>query len=216
MVNNKSNAKDRDFNRHVLGWWQEYLDECSEAAADLMMEGFIGEEETVEDYIPEDAASSRDWLKAYDDADVIYSSFFGFGEKSLRQDDMPETEEFLSGIFKEAAEQVLGGKKLSFVDQYVSDMAYHASEYTDPAHFFTDLQHGCQSGMIGMLIYNSDCKEIYVGNIDDMEEYVEGLEEELGEPIRNRQHVPHYTFICWLCYEALGDSIARTLFPNDY
>lgn len=206
----------KTFDEYVLDWWHEYLGECSNATADLIMEGFIGEEETIEDYVPEDAESSREWLEAYDDADVIYSSFFGFGDKKLRQDDMPETEKFLSGIFKEATEQVLGEKKLSFIDQYVSDMAYHASEYTDPVHFFMDLQHGCQSGMIGMLIYNSDCKKIYVDNIDDMEEYMEELEEGLGEPIRNSQHLPHYTFTCWLCYEALGDSIARTLFPNDY
>ena len=70
--------------------------------------------------------------------------------------------------------------------------------------------------MIGMLIYNSDCKEIYIEHIDDMEEFVKELESEMGEPIRNRDHLPHYTFVCWLCYEELAFRIARELFPDEF
>lgn len=69
--------------------------------------------------------------------------------------------------------------------------------------------------MIGMLIYNSDCKRIYIEHIDDMEEYAEQIYEEAGF-ISNKNGAPHYTHICWLCYEEFGYQIGRTLFPETF
>lgn len=122
-------------------------------------------------------------------------------------------EECLTSIFTKAAGD---HSNLSFAKEFIEDMVYHAQDYSSPLGFFQDLTHGCQSGMIGMLIYNESCKQIYIQNIDDMEELKENLEEELGDPIKNKSGVPHYTFLCWLCYEELGFSIARTLFPNEF
>lgn len=68
--------------------------------------------------------------------------------------------------------------------------------------FFEDLQKGgCISGMIGEFVYHSDCKDFYIKHIDDLEEFREELEEELGEPIKNRHNTKHYTFVVWLCFE---------------
>lgn len=68
--------------------------------------------------------------------------------------------------------------------------------------FLEDMQKGgCISGMIGELVYHHDCKNFYIKNIDDLEEFKTEMEEQLGESIKNRHNLPHYTFLCWLCFE---------------
>lgn len=78
--------------------------------------------------------------------------------------------------------------------------------------FAEDLQQGgCISGMIGDFIYNSDCKDFYIQYIDELEAIKTDLEESLGESIPNRHSVPHYTFLCWLCFEEYVYSIYNDL-----
>ena len=68
--------------------------------------------------------------------------------------------------------------------------------------YLNDLQKaGCQSGMVSEFIYNSDCKDFYIKHIDELEQIKEDLEDSLGELIQNKNSLPHYTFICWLCFE---------------
>lgn len=68
--------------------------------------------------------------------------------------------------------------------------------------FLLDLQKGgCISGMISEFIYHADCKAFYIEFIDDLESIRSELEEAIGEPIGNRFQSPHYTFMCWLCFE---------------
>lgn len=206
------------FKEYVLNWWEDYIEDADEATAKRIMENeFIGEEETVDDYIPEDAENCKEWLLMQSDAEQIYKTFFGSEATDNLYDNLPDTETFLKEMFMNCAnwyDNPNNTSKPSFAEDFVSDMAYHAQDYEMPLGFFEDLQHGCISGMIGMLIYNHDCKQIYIEHMDDMEEYKEELEEGLGEPIANRHHVPHYTFLCWLCYEELGFQIARTLYPD--
>lgn len=200
-----------NFSEFVLDWWNEFLDNADEDTLKRIMENeFVGEEETIDDYIPEDAESVKEWLAIQDDAEKIYTTFFGYEATDCLYDNLPDTATFLADMFMQAAD----GELTNFQRDFILDMASHAEGYENPKGFFEALQHGCQSGMIGMLIYNSDCKHIYVENIDDMEEYVADLEESLGEPIRPKEYIPHYTFVCWLCYEELGFSIARTLFED--
>lgn len=79
--------------------------------------------------------------------------------------------------------------------------------------FCSDLQQGgCQSGMISDFIYSSDCKEFYIKHIDDLQSIKEDLEEEYGEPVQNRNNLPHYTFMCWLGFEEYVFSIGRDYF----
>lgn len=106
-------------------------------------------------------------------------------------------------------------KERSFVDDFVKDIAYHMEGYSDAHGFFKDLAYGgCISGMVGMFIYHSDCKKFYIEHIDDMENFKSELEDELGEPIKNTNEQPHYTFMCWLCYEEFVRYLSETLF-ND-
>lgn len=81
--------------------------------------------------------------------------------------------------------------------------------------FFKDLQHGgCISGLIGEFIYNSDCKEFYIRHIDALKDFKQELEDELGEPIKNRHGVPHYVFMCWLCFEEYCFDAHNRLFES--
>ena len=80
--------------------------------------------------------------------------------------------------------------------------------------FLEDMRHGCQSGMIGDFIYHADCKAFYIKHIDDLEEMKEEMEDQMGEPITDRMKLPHYTFLCWLCFEEYCYDLYRTLFDN--
>lgn len=200
----------KDFNEYVLDWFQEYLDnhqEQQDAIDDLF------EEMGYENDLLEEGETKLEYLQALDDADVIYQKIFGYDKTVKFVDDLPDTETFLTEMFLQCADT----GKCSFVKDFVEDMACHADGYNLPSGFFKDLAYGgCVSGMIGMLVYNTDCKKLYIEHIDDMEAYKEELEDDLGEPIRNTKHLPHYTFMCWLCYEELAYSIGRTLFPNTF
>lgn len=208
----------KTFEEFVTDWWKDYLDEADDPTLKSLMENLIGEEETIEDYIPEDYSSPRDWLEDNMTADEIYRKYFGCENDGMCTDNMPDAEEFIYEMLKENAgwwntnEEPLP----SFTEMYLRDMAIHISGYDHPIGFFNDLQRGgCQSGMIGMLIYNSDCKRIYIEHIDDMEEYVEQIYEEIGY-IKNENHIPHYTLISWVCYEEFAYQIGRALFPETF
>lgn len=106
-------------------------------------------------------------------------------------------------------------EEYDFAKEFLEDMASHMSNVDFEMWLNDLLKHGCISGMVGILIYNSDCKEIYVRNIDSMESMKEDLEEEVGEMIPNRHNLPHYTFLCWLCYEELGRMVYDKIFEDD-
>jgi hypothetical protein len=92
---------------------------------------------------------------------------------------------------------------------------YNGNDKEKLKSFFEDLQHGgCISGIIGDFIYNDDCKNFYVQHIDDLEEMKEDLENNIGEPINNRNKLPHYTFVVWLCFEEYCYDLYNTIFEN--
>lgn len=81
--------------------------------------------------------------------------------------------------------------------------------------FFEDMQQGgCISGIISEFVYHSDCKTFYVANIDELEEIKSDLEENIGEPIKNRHSLPHYTFVCWLCFEEYCYNLYNVIFEE--
>lgn len=223
VVHNPFNtAKMKTFEQFVLDWWRNYLSEADDDTLKALMENLIGEDETIEDYIPEDAECPYDWLYAnMTDADEIYSKYFSYDHDSVCPDNMPDTAEFVYQMLKENADwyvhrnQWQAGTLPSFAEDFLRDMANHIEGYDNPIGFFKDLQNGCRSGMIGMLIYNSDCKRIYIEHIDDMEEYAEQIYDEVGY-VENRERDPHYVHICWLCYEEFGYQIGRALFPDTF
>lgn len=203
---------EQTFEQYVLSWWTEYIENHQDDQKRLM-ELFIGDEETIDDYLDE-GETPYDWLMAEseEDADEIYKHFFGCNADRSLLDDVPDTEAFLIDMFKQAYTE-----KYDFVDALIEDMAGCSENYETPYGFFRDLSYcGCVSGMIGMFIYHADCKQFYIDHIDDLEAFVEDLEEEIGGPIKNKHHQPHYTFTCFLCYEELAYRIASTLYPKSF
>lgn len=208
----------KTFEEFVTDWWENFLSEADENTHKALMENLIGEEETIADYIPVDADSPYDWLLSNVAADEIYDKYFSFSNDGLRPDNMPDASEFIYDMLKENASWWDSDTSTlpSFAEEYLRDMANHIEGYDNPLGFFKDLQYGgCQSGMIGMLIYNSDCKRIYIEHIDDMEDYAEQIYGELGY-MENKNHLPHYVLICWMCYEEFGYQIGRALFPETF
>lgn len=198
----------KDFNEYVLEWFATYLDNHQEQQ-DVIDDLF--EEMGYEDKNLDEDETKLEHLQSLDDADIIYQKLFGFNKTIEFVDDLPDTETFLMEMFL----QCVNADEYSFIKDFVEDMSTHAVEYNSPVSFFKDLAYGgCSSGLIGMLVYNNDCKSLYIQHIDSLEAYKEELEDEMGEPIQNTQHLPHYTFVCWLCYEELGHNIGRVLFPD--
>lgn len=96
----------------------------------------------------------------------------------------------------------------------LSDLgSYDGTKKEQLKSFLEDLQNGgCMSGMISEFIYHSDCKKFYIEHLDDLENIREDLEDSLGEPVKNRHRLPHYTFMCWLCFEEYCFEIYRSHF----
>lgn len=93
--------------------------------------------------------------------------------------------------------------------------SYDGSKKEQLKSFLEDLQRiGCISGMIGQFIYHSDCKAFYIKHIDDLENIRKELEDSFGTPIANRYESPHYTFMCWLCFEEYCYSIFTNVYEN--
>lgn len=79
--------------------------------------------------------------------------------------------------------------------------------------FLEDLQKGgCISGMISQFIYHADCKKFYIQHLDDLEDIRKEMEDSLGETVKDIYGLPHYTFMCWLCFEEYCYDIYRTSF----
>lgn len=199
----------KDFKDYVNDWFSDFVDdhaEDSEWCNDLA-EAF-GYEESEDE-------SPLEFLQGIDDADDIYKTLFASSSQVL-VDDLTDTRGFLSHMFNKVAED-LDLDKYDFIDAFTEDMAAQCEGYDDPAGFFRDLSYGgCASGMIGMFIYNSDCKDFYIEHIDDMEDFRDEWEEETGVSVKNKDGLRHYTLMCWFCYEEVGYKIAQALWPNDF
>lgn len=204
------------FDEYVDSWFLQFVidhEDDKEWCKDLMEQmGYT----PVSDYLDEDETEA-DFLKGLaENNDEIYDKLFGYDAKVKFVDDLPDTEGFLEEMFTEVAHNDWRIKNRDFLEAFINDMVEHCDGYSNPIGFFEDLQHGgCQSGMIGMFIYNSDCKQFYIDHIDDMESFKEDLDDEVGY-LPNEQKLPHYTWICWLCYEETAIYIAQELWPGTF
>lgn len=204
------------FEEYVTSWFHEYI-ESHKDNEDLMLSLFNAicpreEGDSLSDWLDKDETIC-DWLMNCS-AEDIYSSLFIKSHELF--DDIPDTERFVKRMLKDACTE-LGLNEYEFVEEFVEDMAYNITDYDDPLFFFQDLQNGgCASGMIGMLVYNSDCLALYGKYANDMEEFREKLEDETGSPIKRDRNIRHYVWICWLCYEELAYQIAHYLFEDDF
>lgn len=199
------------FKNYVLDWFHSLVEEhYTDKEWQLGLFKQLGFDNS---YLETDE-SIYDFLLAVSDENMIYKSFFGY-DASVDIDDIPDTESFLEHMFKEIGTEY--AKDYDFAEELLEDMAVQCIDYSEPTGFFQDLQQGgCASGMIGMFIYNSDCKKFYIEHIDSMEDYVEELEDGLGSSIKNDKKLPHYTLVCWVCYEELAFRIASELWSDKF
>ena len=197
----------KDFNEYVIVWFQDFVSDHendSEWVSDLAKQ--LG-------YEHDDEETPLDYLQAMDDVDYIYKSLFGF-QRCVSIDGLPSTDDFVVKMLWKTAKG-LDLCKYDFVGELLGDMAYHIEGYDTPLGFFKDLNYGgCASGRVGMFIYNTDCKDFYIRHIDSMEDFKQDWENMIGEPVKNTKDLPHYTFLCWFCYEEVGYEIGQALFPE--
>lgn len=197
----------KDFNEYVIVWFQDFVsDHESNSEWVENLAGQLG-------YEYDEEETPLEYLQTMDEADFIYMSLFGY-KSCVLVDDLPSTEDFVVKMLADTAKD-LGLSKYDFMGKFLADMAEHIEGYNTPLGFFKDLNYGgCESGLIGMFIYNPDCKKFYINHIDSMEDFKENWENMIGEPVKNTKDIPHYTFLCWFCYEEIGYEIGQVLFPN--
>lgn len=206
------------FSEYVNNWFSQLLEEefkgdeerCREFVTDM---GF----DPISDYIDE-GETAWDFLNGLtDENDDIYGHVFGALKCHCWTSICLYRDDFLREMFNYIAKNNYLLKNKDFVEPLIDDMVDNCDGYDNPIGFFKDLSTGgCASGMVGMFIYNYDCKKFYIRHIDSMEDFKTEFEGELGSPIINREQLPHYTFMCWLCYEETGYQIAQTLWPEQF
>lgn len=92
-----------------------------------------------------------------------------------------------------------------------SEVAIEALNYgCDIASFFSDLlSHGCQSGMIGSLIYYSDTHKFYDSHYDEIETVREELEDAFGESLHPKGDLKNW--FAWMAFEETARIISDEL-----
>lgn len=97
------------------------------------------------------------------------------------------------------------------LEKYV--ISYILSDYKtndEIKNFFSDLlQNGCQSGMIGTLIYYADTAAFYDKFYAEIEELRCDLEDSMGEPVKINGDLKN--FFAWLGFEETARNIANQI-----
>ena len=92
-----------------------------------------------------------------------------------------------------------------------AEVAAEALEHSgDIVSFFTDLlQHGCQSGMVGKLVYYSDTHKFYDKYYNEIEGLRYDLEEFFGFPLQPKGDLKNW--FAWMAFEETARIIADEL-----
>jgi hypothetical protein len=92
------------------------------------------------------------------------------------------------------------------------EVAKEALEYDckNIRDFFSDLlQHGCECGMIGSLIYYVDTHKFYDKNYYEIEELRNEYEDSIGEPLTIKGDLKNY--LAWFSFEETACQLANEL-----
>ncbi len=89
-------------------------------------------------------------------------------------------------------------------------VAEEALSYHDVTNFFSDLlSYGCQSGMIGSLIYYSDTHRFYDNHYSEIEELRYEYEECMGEALAPSGDLKNW--FAWFAFEETARKMATDL-----
>jgi hypothetical protein len=89
-------------------------------------------------------------------------------------------------------------------------VATEAIDYHDIKDFFKDLlSHGCQSGMIGSLIYYSDTHEFFDTHYREIEELRYEYEQDFGMPLQPNGDLKNW--FAWFAFEETARKLVDEL-----
>lgn len=89
-------------------------------------------------------------------------------------------------------------------------VAREALDHEEIASFFSDLlRHGCQSGLVGSLIYYCDTSQFYDTYYHEIEAIRYDLEESLGETLKPQGDLKNW--FAWLGFEETARQLADEL-----
>ena len=129
----------------------------------------------------------------------------------------PKGGEFLTDMFTQELYDILAGN--SFDKDFLEIMGDKASAYNNPKEFFDELaEHGCVSGMIGELVTNPSCKNVFIKHIEDFSDWFADCEKVsfYGDIIRRENiSIPLYTFIVWESFQELASEVSDTFFEDE-
>lgn len=194
----------RDFQESFMSWFEEQTHKEQVE----MLKGIVGKPITKEMLAEYDGS-------AYDMAeDQDMKVWYEYCIEHQSSDDNKVSNFDLEGAIKEIITEVTDvewGFAEEFIDSYVSNiLQYQAAE-----DFFCDLQHGgCQSGLVGGLVYYNDTRKIYINNMESIDEYIAELESEMGVSILDTSKQPRFNYAVWLTYEEFAYRIYSALFEN--
>lgn len=194
----------RDFQESFMSWFEE---QAHKEQVD-MLQGVIGKPITKKMLTEYDG-------NAYDMADAQdVGDWYKYCLEHQNSDDHKVSKFDLEGTVKDILTEVADMNwdfAEEFIDSYVGEMF----QYQTPEDFFIDLQHGgCQSGMIGGLIYYDNIRKIYINNMDSIDEYIAELESEIGENLFDTSKQPRFNYAVWATYEEFAYRIYSALFEN--
>ncbi len=193
------------FNEYVKQWFDEFLEDHKERSEELFKVMLFTDEDLDGDESAYEHLSNLEPNEIWD---------LCFINSHVSFDDLIDVCGFWTMVLPKVVDEL--GIKYKFTKDMVDDIGYHCEDYDDPVGFFQDLQHGgCMSGITSMFMYFDETKKFYIEHMEQLEYFVEDLEEELGEPIRKKDSTPRYVFVCMLCYEELARKIGQELFPNE-
>lgn len=110
--------------------------------------------------------------------------------------DMSYSKEFIDIVIRKTEDYDRNGEFIDNLKSFLEELRYG----------------GCISGMISEFIYNSDTKEFYINHLDDLESFLDDLEDGIGERIENKHELPRYTFLVWLAFEEFCYNLYNRIF----
>lgn len=119
-----------------------------------------------------------------------------------------DPEEFVSNLVWETLDDLMernGINDYSFSDELKEIFQDHILGYNRGEDFFDDLAHGCASGILGEFIYCSDTKDFYLRHMDDIEDYINDLGQESGQPLSLDE--PRSNYAVWAVVDYVGSVV---------
>ena len=194
----------RDFQESFMSWFEEQ----THKAQVEMLKGIVGKPITKEMLAEYDGS-------AYDMAeDQDMTAWYKYCIEHQSSDDNKVSNFDLEGAVKDILTEVADMNwdfAEEFIDSYVGEML----QYSTAEGFFIDLQHGgCQSGMIGGLVYYDDIRKVYINNMDSIDAYIAEMESEFGENYTffGTSKQPRFNYAVWATYEEFANRIYNALF----